>query len=90
MKQDRTGQLWELYSYCGGGWICLIIGPPLDERGRNNYILHPMVCLQCPSIVKDPSDYFISVLSSDGRMWIVLEEEESAPWEDDKAMERLV
>lgn len=86
MKQDRTGQLWELYSYGSDGWICLIIGPPLDERGRNNYTLHPMACLQCPSIVEDPSDYFI--LSSDERM--VLEEDESAPWEGDKAMERLV
>lgn len=85
MSQDRTGQLWELYSFGSDGWICLIVGPPLEENGRNRFTLHPMACLHVPSIIDDPKDYL--TLSSDGRM--VLEEDESKPWEQDGCMERL-
>ena len=86
MSRDRTGQLWEIYSFGNDGWICLIVGPPLEERGRNGFItLHPMTCLQVPSVIDDPKDHLS--LSSDGRA--VLEEDEDKPWEQDGCMERL-
>ena len=87
MSQDRTGQLWELYSYesDGDGWVCLIVGPPLKKRGHNGFTLHPMACLQVPSDIDDPKDYI--PVSSDGRT--VLEESASEPWEQNGYMKRI-
>jgi len=85
VSQDRTGQLWELYSYGSDGWLCLIIGPPLEEVGRNWFTLHPMICLQVPSVIDDPKEHI--PLSSEGKL--VLEEDEGKPWENDGCMERI-
>lgn len=84
--KDRTGQVWELYSFGNDGWICLVVGPPLKERGKFGFTLHPMACLQFPSVIDDPLDYMPQ--SKSGAP--VLEEDEEKPWEQDNCMERLV